>query len=562
MNAAENSELTTLFNEYANGEISPERLSYLEYLLTENPEARQSYIRFFRVHASLYDTIEHSAPQQARGTRIAAVEKSCKTTSTYSTYEIPQFALFAAVSAIVLFLIVLPLWGIWLESDKASQNLASAPQNVERQSIRSGPAVDRNEPYATVSQMVGVEMASNQSELYVGQGIWSQQFSIKSGLLQIDFLSGVRMILEGDVELNLVSQNQCELLRGTARVYAPQQEKRFVLVTQTATIIDQVSEFGIRVSPSGAAEVHVFDGELEVLARNGNRKTNKLVAGTALAFSETNEVSHKEARSNDFPSMSLFRKRAAQFAKQRHNQWRTNRSKLLSDEELLVYYDFESDVNNSQIVVDRTENNFNGVVVGCNRAEGRWPGTRAIEFKHIHDRVRINIPGFFNSLSLCTWIRLDGFDRRFNSIMLTDNFEEGHVHWQVRSDGILDMGIKPKGEERILFLSKSILGFQDLGRWVHLVAVVDRKHAVVLHYLDGEQVSRIPIETGVEDDHAVVPFDYPLQIGRAELGNWRQEFAGEQNEIRNLNGRIDEFSIYSKALSQTDVRQLYEFGHP
>jgi len=36
---------------------------------------------------------------------------------------------------------------------------------------------------------------------------------------------------------------------------------------------------------------------------------------------------------------------------------------------------------------------------------------------------------------------VDGLDRRFNSLLLTDGFEINRPHWQIRQDGRLILGI-------------------------------------------------------------------------------------------------------------------------
>ena len=54
-----------------------------------------------------------------------------------------------------------------------------------------------------------------------------------------------------------------------------------------------------------------------------------------------------------------------------------------------------------------------------------------------------------------------------------------------------------------------------------------------------------------------------IRIGNAQIGNWGlptktdPEFA-----VRNLNGRLDEFSIFSTTLSPAEIQSLYQSGKP
>ena len=103
----------------------------------------------------------------------------------------------------------------------------------------------------------------------------------------------------------------------------------------------------------------------------------------------------------------------------------------------------------------------------------------------------------------------------------------------------------------IYFFSPVVLQPTDLGRWIHLATVYDHQKKEVVHYLDGVPVSHHKIENPI-----------PLVIGPAEIGNWRpQEHSGEHS-IRSLNGRLDEFALFGRALSAEDILKLYQSGKP
>jgi hypothetical protein len=51
-----------------------------------------------------------------------------------------------------------------------------------------------------------------------------------------------------------------------------------------------------------------------------------------------------------------------------------------------------------------------------------------------------------------------------------------------------------------------------------------------------------------------------LRIGRADLGNWTDPIWARA--IRSLNGRIDEFAIYSAALAPDEILTIFEEGRP
>ena len=182
--------------------------------------------------------------------------------------------------------------------------------------------------------------------------------------------------------------------------------------------------------------------------------------------------------------------------------------------------------------------------------DGRWPGKQALEFKSTEDRVRLNVPGEFESITLACWIRIDGFDRWLSSILLTDGHNLGEVHWQFTETGQLLLGVKAEPDQSQEYLSETVLRPTDLGRWIHLACVYNKPDGEVAHYVDGKRVSTHPIVKGT-----------PLRFGPAELGNWVPEEL-KDHRIRSLNGRIDEFLLLDRSMSDAEVRATFEAGQP
>ncbi|PQO46971.1 LamG-like jellyroll fold domain-containing protein [Blastopirellula marina] len=555
-------ELERLLGEYANGEISAEGLDRLAAILKQSPAARKEYIEFFRVHAGLYDLVEeYSQRDSLSETTLANAQVSRPSEPRLIGVPI-AFALLAASLLVAGF-----VFSLRWEDDIAevpSVNFPTTKTSVkEVANSLTLPDATTTQPIAVISRMVDVVMAPGEAALHIGQSVPPQQVTLQSGLVQFDFLNGVTMVVEGTVELELISQTRCKLLRGQARVYASSQEDGFTLETEDATFIDRGTEFGVRVTPGKESEVHVIDGQVDVTPRATAEATRSVTTGNAVNVSPNHPPQDIGFRPDDFPSINGVAQRLSAQTAERFQQWRKNRQEILEDEDLVVFYDFQSNPDNAQKVVNRVSSGLDGTIVGCKIAEGRWPGKESLEFKGFHDRVRINIPGEFDAITLSAWIRIDGFDRTFSSIMLTDYFQDGHIHWQFRSSGHIEMGIRPKHEERILYLSDPELGFDDLGRWLQLVTVFDPDLGKVFHYLDGRLIMIAPIETGREASYrAPTETLDKLRIGYAELGNWRRKDPGEPYSIRSLNGRLDEFSVYSRALNEAEVQRLYEIGKP
>jgi hypothetical protein len=87
--------------------------------------------------------------------------------------------------------------------------------------------------------------------------------------------------------------------------------------------------------------------------------------------------------------------------------------------------------------------------------------------------------------------------------------------------------------------------------WHHLVTVVRRAPTMrVEHYLNGGRVY-------AREFGAAAP---PLRLGTFRVGGWNPHLADVPD--RTLGGAIDDLMIFSRALSDDEVRTLYERSRP
>jgi len=94
-----------------------------------------------------------------------------------------------------------------------------------------------------------------------------QQLQLRSGLAEIRFDCGARVILQGPASLLLESARSASMSEGKVTVRAEKAEaKGFAIRTPSMKTIDLGTEFGLEASPSGIEQVHVFQGKVEVEA--------------------------------------------------------------------------------------------------------------------------------------------------------------------------------------------------------------------------------------------------------------------------------------------------------
>ena len=240
---------------------------------------------------------------------------------------------------------------------------------------------------------------------------------------------------------------------------------------------------------------------------------------------------------------------------ERHRElWMEYSEELKARSDVLLYFSFEAQPTWSRQlrnVRTLTADPLHGAIVGCRWSEGRWAGKSSLEFKGTGDRVRIQIPGEHANFSLMAWVRIDGFDRDLNSLMLSDNWVPGGVHWQFTRNGELVLGTRHTDANVGHYQSAPVLNHSHLGQWTQLAVSYDAQTKKISHYVNGE-----PVWSGA--------IDKPVKISapHAELGNWKTDYNQTGSNIRNLNGRMDEFVVFSRGLSDAEMSDLYGKGKP
>jgi hypothetical protein len=378
---------------------------------------------------------------------------------------------------------------------------------------------------------------------------------LKSGLAQIVFYSGARVVIEGPAEFQLVSASEVSCRSGRLTAEVPPQARGFRVSTPQMNVTDLGTVFGLDVKAS-RTELHVFKGSVEFQSTAGTAKQD-LNEGVGAVTENSRPARLITADPKTFASLFDLQFKSSAADVLRHEQWRTASSRLDEDPSLLVHFDFEQKdaaewrLRNASA---RKEAAPDGTIVGCQWAEGRWPDKHALEFRSVNDRVRLSVPGEYEALTLAAWVRVQGLDRQINSLFMSDGFEAGTVHWSIRHDGVLALtaiGSEPGGYQ--ICTSPQALTLNQFGLWVHLAVVIDGGAKHVAHYLNGVPAS----------EHALT-IKPPFRVGVGELGNWNAKGFPKDDPfmIRNLGGAIDEFCLFSRALNAEEIRALHSSGKP
>ena len=197
----------------------------------------------------------------------------------YFSHEIPfSFLVGAALTS----LLVLIAWLVPVSSPvEIGDNKSSMPLVAQRQFTPES----KMEIVGRITGMADVKWADINASTETGNGVLlGRKYVLSSGLMEITYDTGAKVILQGPVTYEVESKNGGFLpigkLTGKVEVEAA---KGFSVRTPTATVTDLGTEFGVEVGKTGITETHVFLGKvrLERHGQVGNFSKRTLVAGEA-----------------------------------------------------------------------------------------------------------------------------------------------------------------------------------------------------------------------------------------------------------------------------------------
>lgn len=522
------------------GEATDIELSALNMILRNDPSARDEYLLRIELHSRLASDPDlfPQAVNAADNRRLPGIGTGGgqKIRGLNPTMPTRRSLLAPALAvAACLMLIAGTVWTRWFKASAARKGATSTA-------------------VAMLTRTVDAHWDQRAKSMRVGGALEPGSLRLESGLAQVVFYSGARMVIEGPTELQLVSPLEAVCPTGRLLLEVPPPAHGFRLKTSQLNVVDLGTSFGIDAT-RGQTALHVFKGKVEFSASTLARQS--LGEGRAAIAQGGAPLRLTAANSDVFTPMFEFQQRSMASEAYRYEQWQFASAQLNRDPCLLVRLDFESPGSKDWTLVNTTEKNRSAqeaTVVGCARAEGRWREKQALEFQSVNDRVRLAVPGDFNALTLSAWVCVKGLDRQFNSLFMSDGFDPGTVHWLIRNDGVLGLTVFGPGNGKFQILaSPPAITLDKLGMWQHLTVVIDGKARQVVHYVNGLPVSRHPLK-----------FEPPFRVGSAELGNWNARSGPDPAPtlIRNLSGSLDEFELFSRALSDAEVRELYAKGKP
>lgn len=514
-------ERNQLIDALIEGDLSESDFVRLEAELTVDPAAREEYYR----RLALTALIEAEADAQSN-TANGTVPRLQPFRS-----RMPKLAALAAAGVALM---AAGWWGLRQPAD----TLGTTSQAV-----------------AMLDRVVDAAWAEGGAGPRLGAPLEPGLLKLESGFAQVVFYSGARVVLEGPAELQIISPNEASCPRGRLVVEVPPEARGFRVRTPQMRVTDPGTSFGLEAGDR-QTELHVFKGSVEFEPSTGAAK-ELLREGTGAVIENSQPTRFTTANPAAFTALFDLKSKSLAAEALRFDQWRVSSDRVNQDPSLLVQFDFErrqpSDwrLHNAST---RSGASTDATIVGCQWVEGRWTAKSALEFRNVNDRIRMTVPGEFESLTLASWVRVQGLDRKINSLFMSDGFKPGTIHWVIRNDGALGLTVIGSGTSDYQIVDTSpVITMDRLGMWLHLAVVLDGHTGRVTQYVNGHKVGAKPLK-----------INPPFQIAAAELGNWNSSGYSGKNPflIRNFSGSMDEFCLFARALNGDEILALFSAGKP
>jgi ferric-dicitrate binding protein FerR (iron transport regulator) len=258
--------LIDLACEYFDGTATPQDVAWLEAVLATDADARLAFVKCGYVHGRAPFALEALANRPAFATAF------------------PEITLVNARTG--------PRWRRWWPAAAVlvaallgAAGLAGklADHGGQRGGVPAEPAL------ATIQATRLLLLPEGVASLRVGQGLDAGRVVISSGVLEMMLRNGVRLVLQGPGEFDLVDEMHAFVHEGTAVVKVPKGMSGFRLDTSSTDVLDLGTEFAVRAGRNRITEVQVYEGAVIASGKDGapgGRFPKRIEAGEAARFNQ------------------------------------------------------------------------------------------------------------------------------------------------------------------------------------------------------------------------------------------------------------------------------------
>lgn len=531
-NGIRNRENDELFRQLLDGEMADTDFESLQQRLKDDSDIRAQYVRFVDMEACLHDELNDRpvSPQL-----MAAPKRTW------------PWLLAAIVGTAASLFVVANLVHRPDEIAKAPEPVVpaqQAPAYYVAAPLQGLPIV------AVVTALDGVRESGLRERLEVGTRLKSGIVKLTDGELQLDFLGGARLLLQGPAELHMVSSSSATLVSGSAGVRVLHARESFILNAPDVAVGDLGTEYGVRVSADRQTEVHVYAGEVEIsmLGDDGSTLISQRLSerGTMVVDPQSRTFTALATPTSPFPRVHA--PDVADLVVTSDYVQQVQRSKPY------LYWRFDG--LEDGVVRDESGNNFDArVVASAEDANAIRVKKGVVEFTSSpgpRSLMTVNPVPNFNSgdFSIELWVMPAELSQAVVLGVLLPSDHPIPMHLNLIELAHNAALVHQPGVIRFLHRqpARRLGGFnllsQDIctpGTWTHVVATKTIDELKL--YVNGQLIRTVAGPgTGASDD-----LGYNIMLGQL----------GPATKERQFNGLIDEVAVYRRVMPAEEVSRHY-----
>lgn len=566
------------------GAVTDAEFDRLQFLLRDDSDCRVAYHQFCQLHLGLMGKFgapdDHGAAQ-ARfvtdatsgnpgaidlaheasprlvdlGARFSRRSKRAGWRGWVHPSRLPSISLVGCAAAACLIGVLLGQWSATHRRDPTADRESDSFAAVTLDSLQS---------VATITSGVAPGFREGHK---VGDRLSAGKVTLERGVAEILFDHGAVLVLEGPSELIIVDRAKCFLASGSLTALVSPDARGFVIQTDEVQVSEFDADFGLSSHHKQGSEVHVFRGELNLVAlgntavgdeapiagKSVGRVTSHVVSrGQALRIDPELPAVTMDAKSSGFVTHKDLLRRRVGDGERACDSWRVYSHRWENDPATVLRYDFSATTDGS--LPNLLAINAHSAISQQKSPrfiEGRWQGKTSMLFDGRTDMLTVaDHPALRlkDQFTVAAWLRVRSVPKRFVRIVgkgtgIERNFglwlgADGSLLWQVCQAG------PPKSEKewnRTSLHSSPI----ELDKWMLAVGIVTED--AIAFYLDGalQVARRISIDVATNNE--------PMTIG------FYDEIPGHNGYF---SGEMDELILLNRAMTSEEVREMYEFGRP
>lgn len=271
----DSSQLHDLVDALSDRSITEEQLAELNGLIETDGEARVGFMNLMRLEAELGSMHQPLAAWAFGDGAFGAANAEGLSTSPVpapkgrSAGSVRSTSFWQFMGALAASVAITAACSSWL-TYKALRNGGGVAANEQ--------AAAPIEGFARVAATRNCRWSGDRTDLGYGAEVaGGQLLELETGLAELTFSGGARLVLEGPASFRLSDRETVELYSGRVAVAIPEEATGFSVRTPRLVVAESGAQYGVLAGADGRDEVHVFEGVVKAESVDGRGRVTGFV---------------------------------------------------------------------------------------------------------------------------------------------------------------------------------------------------------------------------------------------------------------------------------------------